>query len=481
MGSPHLGSHLVVAIIVAIIVVLCGAQSRAEIGELPTVPPPPPTARRSLGNARASNYRRPQTGPASSHCEYKDLLSNLHDRVGVLATLDEDQRNRLESIDKKINELVESNTARMESIKVQQLDFQKRLDSFEHIQRLSRNTLDELKDLSRNTRAVPEAVPTDATGYPAGIFQRDPELAPAASTSRANTQDLQLDVPQRLDALATLLASTAINVQELQQNVSRIAQNTNIIQRRLHRKGQQGPWAHGYSVAPSQAPGPYYPAQPLATSCLQSYAATLGIIKLQLTPEAEPFYVPCEEDGWTIIMRRSNGKVNFERGWLEYREGFGNLADEFFIGLEKLHALTASTLHELRILLVDFEGNLREARYSTFAIGGEKEHYPLRLLGSFQNSEASAGDSLSYHAGAKFSTFDNDNDNCVQCNCALKHKGGWWYSNCATSNLHGQFTEINYAHAGEPGIFWDTFQGKDYSLHGVKMLIRPLVRDDARR
>lgn len=33
----------------------------------------------------------------------------------------------------------------MESLKVQQLNFQQRMDSFEHIQRLTRATLDELK------------------------------------------------------------------------------------------------------------------------------------------------------------------------------------------------------------------------------------------------------------------------------------------------------------------------------------------------
>jgi len=45
----------------------------------------------------------------------------------------------------RLDQLVESSSARMESMKAQQLDFLHRLDSFEHIQRLSRNTLDELK------------------------------------------------------------------------------------------------------------------------------------------------------------------------------------------------------------------------------------------------------------------------------------------------------------------------------------------------
>lgn len=45
----------------------------------------------------------------------------------------------------RIDGLVESNAGRMESLKAQQLDFAQKLSSLEHIQRLSRSTLDELK------------------------------------------------------------------------------------------------------------------------------------------------------------------------------------------------------------------------------------------------------------------------------------------------------------------------------------------------
>lgn len=127
------------------------------------------------------------------------------------------------------------------------------------------------------------------------------------------------------------------------------------------------------------------PTEPLITSCAQDASTSNGILRLQLTPESDPFYVRCEDElfggGWTIIQNRFNGKLNFYRGWLEYQTGFGNIGGEFFIGLDKLHALTSSAVHELLITLQDFEGNSRYARYNLFAIGNEKEDYALNLLG----------------------------------------------------------------------------------------------------
>lgn len=50
-----------------------------------------------------------------------------------------------------------------------------------------------------------------------------------------------------------------------------------------------------------------------------------------------------------------------------------------------------------------------------------------------------AGDSLSFHRGMKFSTVDEDNDPILLDACTNSHPGGWWFSNCLESNLNGVF------------------------------------------
>lgn len=88
---------------------------------------------------------------------------------------------------------------------------------------------------------------------------------------------------------------------------------------------------------------------------------------------------------------------------------------------------------------------------------------------------ACAGDSLLKHSGMRFTTKDRDSDHSEN-NCAAFYRGAWWYRNCHTSNLNGQY--LRGAHASyADGVEWSSWTGWQYSLKFSEMKIRP-VRED---
>lgn len=144
----------------------------------------------------------------------------------------------------------------------------------------------------------------------------------------------------------------------------------------------------------------------------------------------QPFKVACSADfgcgNWTVILQRKDGSENFYRNWTEYQAGFGNLSGEFFLGLDKIHAITNDQPQELLIRLEDFDGEVRFASYDAFAIGDESELYRLNTVGK---ASGNAGDSLTFHHGLPFSSRDKDNDMGAG-NCAVDCHGGWWFKEC---------------------------------------------------
>ena len=74
---------------------------------------------------------------------------------------------------------------------------------------------------------------------------------------------------------------------------------------------------------------------------------------------AGAFDVFCDQTtaggGWTVFQKRLDGSVNFYRGRTDYKNGFGNLNGEFWLGLDKIHRLTKSK-NKLRVDLEDTTG-----------------------------------------------------------------------------------------------------------------------------
>ncbi|XP_017130074.1 ryncolin-2-like [Drosophila elegans] len=195
-------------------------------------------------------------------------------------------------------------------------------------------------------------------------------------------------------------------------------------------------------------------------------------INVIVVPEysKHPFMVACDQlshgGGWTIILRRRDGSEDFFRDWNDYKNGFGKLENEFFLGLDKLHAITSSETQELLFLLEDNKGERRYQIYDNFRIGSEEDGFALESLG---NTSGNAGDAMATHLGQKFTTKDRDNDKHKTVNCAIHFSGAWWHNDCHHSNLAGKYGDNTYG----KGINWYQFKGQNYSLKRAQMMIRP--------
>ncbi|KAH8301519.1 hypothetical protein KR059_005292, partial [Drosophila kikkawai] len=169
---------------------------------------------------------------------------------------------------------------------------------------------------------------------------------------------------------------------------------------------------------------PSYLMEVSKTSSCSNFTNTTGIRPFKFTWQSKDRAF-CDRQlkgpGWMVIQRRTDGNTDFYLNWSDYRNGFGDLAGEYFIGLENLHQLTSKLAPcELLIQLKDFEGETRFARYNNFEVGDEKSSYQLKSLGQYSGD---AGDALSYNLRSKFSTFDRDSPD----ECAQKTEGAWWY------------------------------------------------------
>lgn len=129
---------------------------------------------------------------------------------------------------------------------------------------------------------------------------------------------------------------------------------------------------------------------------------------------------------WTLIQRRYAKKhqENFNRTWLDYKLGFGDLDKEFWFGNDFIHQLTFDEDVELRITLEDTSGRKDWAEYSLFKVDSERFNYNL-MIGDYRGS---IPDSFLYHNDQEFSTYDRQNDNNESVSCASSYGNGWWYN-----------------------------------------------------
>ena len=134
-----------------------------------------------------------------------------------------------------------------------------------------------------------------------------------------------------------------------------------------------------------------------------------GIYKINPDGAGPDFEVYCDQEtaggGWIVVQRRLDGTVDFYRKWSDYKNGFGNLGGEFWLGLEKIHRLT-KTQSKLRVDLEDFHDNAAYADHDMFSVANESKKYQLSVKTYsgklFEANESNSLDQVYFADGRAF-------------------------------------------------------------------------------
>ncbi|PIK55964.1 Ficolin-2 [Apostichopus japonicus] len=124
--------------------------------------------------------------------------------------------------------------------------------------------------------------------------------------------------------------------------------------------------------------------QEILRACSNTKNAS-GVYTIKPAGFPEPFEVYCDNnlgsDGWTVIQRRTNGFINFNRNWDDYKHGFGFLGSEFWLGNEQTAYLTNQKKYQLRMDFTNAVGHSYHVTFDDFRIADEWSQYSIQSLG----------------------------------------------------------------------------------------------------
>uniref|UniRef100_A0A8D2QFT5 Angiopoietin like 3 n=1 Tax=Zonotrichia albicollis TaxID=44394 RepID=A0A8D2QFT5_ZONAL len=197
-----------------------------------------------------------------------------------------------------------------------------------------------------------------------------------------------------------------------------------------------------------------------AADCTALYhtgVQTSGVYTIQPNG-SEAFNVYCETKfgtSWTVIQKRVDGSLDFNQTWDAYTNGFGDLNEEFWLGLKKIYSITQQGNYLLRIELQDWRGNRRHIEYS-FSLGGPSTNFTLQL--------------------ARMSgSIPNELFTLPRMTCPRFSSGGWWHSECEETNLNGNYVTPRSRGRLDrgKGLYWKPKKGRYYLLKSTKIMIHP--------
>ncbi|XP_066915318.1 fibrinogen C domain-containing protein 1-like [Clytia hemisphaerica] len=215
-------------------------------------------------------------------------------------------------------------------------------------------------------------------------------------------------------------------------------------------------------------------------NCLEYFRAGYiknGVYKINLLGTLRDVYCFMEGEGggWMAFQRRYDGSISFEdKGWVEYKDGFGDGSGEYWLGLEALHKLTSQQSYDLYVLAMDFTGRWESKRFAGFTIGPEEpEKYKFDYHSVYDGNQYSSLELFSNCKGMKFSTKLHDNDADAR-NCAIVYPGGWWYKVCHADLMNGKYSQTSVCDSPVArGVHWEAFTGHGQCLKESLLMIRP--------
>ncbi|XP_071132953.1 fibroleukin-like [Mytilus edulis] len=174
-----------------------------------------------------------------------------------------------------------------------------------------------------------------------------------------------------------------------------------------------------------------------------------------------------DNGGWTVIQRRFNGTTDFFRYWDYYKNGFGEISGEHWLGNDNIYLILKHKAYKVRFDFEAFTGETAYAIYDTFNVLDETTNYTLHI----SDYSGTAGDSMKDVDGTRtnglmFSTRDRDNDMASNQRCGIYKRSGWWHAHCTWANINGIYNTD-----ADRSVHWKSWLGMK-GLRKTKMMIK---------
>lgn len=198
-----------------------------------------------------------------------------------------------------------------------------------------------------------------------------------------------------------------------------------------------------------------------------------GVYHIYVGSSTTPTKVYCEmsKGGWTRIFNRIQRQTNdFDRNFGDYKMGFGNVNENYWLGLRFMQKLTNLKKTSLRIELFNDEFDAEFIEYDNFLIYSEANGFRLEL------SAKSRGTMYDWfhesHNNMTFIAKDTKLDVGLE-DCAKRNAAGWWFSSVSKKfNLLPETCyDVCLTCSDSNSTHWTNEANKTNS--NMKMMIKP--------